>query len=103
MKFPRVFHVVMLTVLLASCSRDPSVRKQKYFLSGKGYFDQGDFRSAAIQFTNAVQIDPQFAEAHYQLARAYLNQKQWTPAFLELSRAVELQPDNYAAHADMAT
>jgi cellulose synthase operon protein C len=93
----------LLLTLVAACSRDPNVRKQKYFASGKEYFERGDFRSAAIQFSNAAQIDPQFAEAHYQLARAYLNQKQWTPAFLELGRAVELQPDNYAAHADMAT
>jgi tetratricopeptide (TPR) repeat protein len=102
-KLCRPILFILLAALLASCSRDPNVRKQKYFLSGKQYFDQGDFRSAAIQFSNAVQVDPQFAEAHYQLARAYLNQKEWTPAFLELSRTVELQPDNYAAHADMAT
>ncbi|HEX4486353.1 MAG TPA: tetratricopeptide repeat protein [Terriglobales bacterium] len=102
MKFLRPI-LFLLLALVAACSRDPNVRKQKYFASGKEYFERGDFRSAAIQFSNAAQIDPQFAEAHYQLARAYLNQKQWTPAFLELGRSVELQPDNYAAHADMAT
>jgi tetratricopeptide (TPR) repeat protein len=94
---------ILLAAMLAACSRDPNVRKQKYLTSGQQYFEQGDFRSAAIQFTNAVQIDPQFAEAHYQLARAYLNQRDWTPAFLELSRTVELQPDNYAAQADITT
>ena len=55
--------------------------KQKYLASGQQYFSQGDFRSAAIQFTNAVQIDPQFAEAHYQLARADLNQRDWDTRF----------------------
>lgn len=99
----RIFLALLPAILLASCSRDPNLRKQKYLLSGKEYFDQGDYRSAAIQFSNAVQIDPQFAEAHYQLARAYLSQKQWTPAFLELSRTLELQSDNYAAQADIAT
>ena len=102
-KYFRPLFPVLLAVLLTSCSRDPNVRKQKYFSSGKEYFEQGDYRSAAIQFSNAVQVDPQFAEAHYQLARAYLSQKEWTPAFLELNRTVELQPDNYAAHADLAT
>lgn len=55
--------------LLAGCSRDPNVRKQKYFESGTRYFEAGKYREAAIQYLNAVQVDPAYAEAHYQLAQ----------------------------------
>ena len=88
-------------LLFSSCSRDPNVRKQKYFQSGQAYFDQGKFREAAIEFFNAIQIDQGFAEAHYGLARSYLKVQQWSPAYQELARTVELQPENYAARNDL--
>jgi hypothetical protein len=42
---------------LCSCSRDPNVRKQKYLESGDRYYDKGKVREAAIQYSNALQID----------------------------------------------
>jgi len=86
----------------SSCSRDPNVRKQKYFESGQQYLGQGKYREAAIQFYNAIQLDQSFAEAHLRLAQCYLNAQQWSPAYQELSRTVELQPENYEARDDLA-
>ena len=51
-----------LAAFVTGCSRDPNVRKQKYLESGERYFAKGKYREAAIQFANAVQIDPQFAQ-----------------------------------------
>ena len=92
----------LLTALFTGCSRDPNVRKQKYFESGERYFNKGKYREAAIQYANAVQIDPRFAQAHFQLGKTYLNLHDWNHAYQELSRAVELAPDNYQAHLDLA-
>jgi len=103
------FHVVRLAIILGliatvtlGCSRDPNVRKQKYEESGQRYFDKGRYREAAIQFSNAVQVDPRFAEGHYKLALTYLKLQEWTRAYQELGRTLELQPDNYQAHIDLA-
>jgi tetratricopeptide (TPR) repeat protein len=108
----KLFTVCRLAVCLAllsavilfssACSRDPNVRKQKYFDSGQQYFAQGKYREAAIEFFNAIQIDQGFAEAHYRLAECYLKVQQWSPAYQELSRTVELQPENYEARDDLA-
>src|SRR5271166_2187451 len=69
----RVFLIgFLITALFTGCSRDPNVRKQKYLESGNRYRDQGKFREAAIQYSNAIQLDPRFVEAHYQLAETYL-------------------------------
>jgi tetratricopeptide (TPR) repeat protein len=92
----------VLAVLLTGCSRDPNVRKQKYFDSGEKYFAQRNYREAAIQFANAVQVDSRFAQAHYELSQAYLKLGDTNRAFQELNRTVELTPDNYRAHADLA-
>ena len=92
----------LLLALLTGCSRDPNVRKQKYFDSGERYFAEGKYREAAIQYANATQIDGRFAQAHYRLSQAYLKLGDMQRAFQELSRTVDLNPDNYHAHTDLA-
>jgi tetratricopeptide (TPR) repeat protein len=92
----------LITALFTGCSRDPNVRKQKYLESGDRYFGKGKYREAAIQYSNAVQVDSRFAQAHYQLGQTYLKLGDSSRAFQELSRTVELAPDNYHAHIDLA-
>ncbi len=100
---PRLLAVfLLLPVILTGCTRDPNVRKQRFLESGNRYREQGKLREAAIQYANAVQIDPRFAEAHYQLGETYLKLKDYNRAYAELSRAVDLAPDNYTAQADLA-
>ncbi len=92
----------LVTALFTGCSRDPNVRKQKYLESGDRYFEKGKYREAAIQYSNALQVNSRFAQAHYQLGQTYLKLNDGNRAFQELSRAVELAPDNYRAHIDLA-
>jgi tetratricopeptide (TPR) repeat protein len=92
----------LLAAVVTGCSRDPNVRKQKYFDSGEKYFAEGKYREAAIQYTNAIQIDSRYAQAHYQLGQTYLKMGDSNRAFQELSRTVDLAPDNYRAHTDLA-
>lgn len=87
----------VLFVCLTGCSRDPNVRKQKYLQSGQRFMDQGEYRSAVVQFSNALQVDPRFAQGHYELAHAYLKLQAWNSAYAELARTVDLQPTNYPA------
>src|SRR5439155_24867995 len=99
----RLFLVLAcLAAFLTACSRDPNVRKQKYFESGQRYSAKSKYREAIIQFRNATEVDGTFAAAHYQLAQSYIKVQDWPHAYLELSRTVELQPDHYKAHLDMA-
>jgi len=102
MKTNRLLALLLVISVCLSCSRDPQVRKQKYFESGGRYFEQGKYPEAAIQFANAIQVDEKFGSAHYQLAKCRLKLEEWNAAYSELARALELQPDNYDAHLDMA-
>ena len=86
---------------LTGCSRDPNVRKQKYFESGERYYEKAKYREAAIQYSNAIQVDPRFAKAHYHLALAYLRIGEPSRAYQEFTRTLELDPDNYDARLDL--
>lgn len=92
----------LFVALLTGCSRDPNVRKQKYFDSAEKYFAEGKYREAEIQYSNAIRIDPRFALAHFQLSQTYLKLGDSQNAFQELSRTVDLAPDNYRAQTDLA-
>jgi tetratricopeptide (TPR) repeat protein len=98
----RLQSLIFLILCFAGCSRDPNVRKQKYLESGERYFAKAEYQAASIQFRNALQEDPQFPAAHYQLARTCLKLQEWDNAFQELQRTVELEPQNYPARLDLA-
>jgi tetratricopeptide (TPR) repeat protein len=96
--------MIMLCIaaaLLAGCHTDPNVKKQKYLESGKRYSAEGKFREASIQYQNALKIDKNFADAHYELAQAYVHLNQFSQAYVELMHTVELQPTNYKARIDV--
>ncbi|HEY1901970.1 MAG TPA: tetratricopeptide repeat protein [Terracidiphilus sp.] len=98
-----VWVVILLVAagLVAGCHSDPNVRKQKYLESGKRYSTQGKYREAAIQFSNALKIDKNYPDAHYQLSQAYVHLGQYGAAYSELKRTVDLQPTNYKARIDL--
>src|SRR5579864_8093347 len=98
--FRLVLAVGLVATVFVGCSRDLNVRKQKYYESGQRYFDKGQYREAAIQYKNAIQIDSTYGNAHYGLAKAFLKLQQWNPAYQELARTLDLQPDNYPARID---
>src|SRR5258706_472033 len=59
-----------LAAFLTACSRDPNVRKQKYFESGQRFFAKAKYREAVIQFRNATEVDSGFVAAQKNYKRA---------------------------------
>jgi tetratricopeptide (TPR) repeat protein len=98
----KVLTLGLIAGLLSACSLDPNVRKQNYFQSGLHYFEKGQYSEASIEFTNAIKIDPSYADAHYQLAASLLNLQKQELAYQEFARTVELRPDDSQARIAMA-
>ena len=86
---------------LAGCS-NPNVRKDKYLKSGKDYIAHGRYEEAVVQLRNAIDVDPKFAAAHLELARAYLNLNSRREAFRELQQVLVLDPQNREAKLELA-
>ena len=82
---------------IISCSDDPAVAKLKYFESSNAYVEQGKYREAIIEYRNAVQQEPTFGEARYQLAEAYVKLNDVRGALPEYIRAADLLPDHVEA------
>src|SRR5580704_12321084 len=86
--------LILALAVLAGCSTDPNAKKVKYLNSGDRYLKKGKLQEAIIEFRNALEIDPRFAAAHYQLARAYLSSRNAEAAYRELLETVTLDPRN---------
>ncbi|MEO8735918.1 MAG: tetratricopeptide repeat protein, partial [Edaphobacter sp.] len=100
----RVLVILGLALTLGlnmGCKRDPNKLKHRYLDSGKRYEDQGKLKEASIQFSNALKIDHNFADAHYQLSKVYIKQGAMMPAYAELMRTVDLEPSNVQARIDL--
>jgi tetratricopeptide (TPR) repeat protein len=103
MKQSRHIPIAMLltvAIILSGCRANPDVRKHRYLESGKRFSAEGRYREASIQYLNALKVDQDFGDAHYQLAQAYEHMGQFKTASQELERAIDADPDNLAARVD---
>ena len=64
---------------------------------------QQKFREATIEYRNALQAQPQRAEAHYKLAQAYRLSGDLPKAYTDYAQAGDLDPSNVDAHVQAGT
>jgi tetratricopeptide (TPR) repeat protein len=60
------------------------------FEQGCGHYRTGAYRKAVACFREAIQLDPQFAEAQHNLGRATANLRRVTEAIADLVKASDL-------------
>lgn len=92
----------MIPLLMSACARNPEKAKLNYLDKGKAYMKKGAYSSAAIEFRNALKIDPKYAEAYYQLAQADMGLRDGKGAFEALSSAIEIDPNRVDARLGRA-
>jgi tetratricopeptide (TPR) repeat protein len=95
-----VVPLLILCGLLCSCAGNPQKAKAKYVANGQNYMKKKQYASAAIEFRNALKIDPRYVDAYYQLAQADLAQHDWRAAYSNLEKAIELDPNRLDARLD---
>jgi len=86
----------------AGCS-DSETAKQQYLRSGDEYAASGRMNEAIVEYRNAIQADPLFGEARWQLAQAYEKTGNTQGAFREYVRAADLLPRDAGAQVKAGT
>jgi len=98
-----LFAALALTIAVSTnCSRDPNVRKLKYYNSATQYFEKGKYSAASIELQNAIRIDPRYADAHYLLFKSDLKLGLVREGIRELLTTVEIDPHNWKAQVELA-
>jgi tetratricopeptide (TPR) repeat protein len=90
----KLFAVLPVVLMLASCNRDPKVQAQRYVDNGNKFFSKGKYKEASIMYRRALQKDARFGEAYYRWGLTDLKLAAFGDAARQFRRAVELQPDN---------
>ncbi len=99
----RYFWGTGLTVLLlAGCSVNPEKRKQSYLQAGMRLMKQERYAAAAVQFQNALKLDPRFVDALYHYSQVQVFRRDWVGAYASLQRAIELDPKRLDARVSLA-
>jgi tetratricopeptide (TPR) repeat protein len=88
--------------LMFSCHRDPVTRIQKAMERGDREFNEGKYPEAIIYYGQALQVDSNYAQAHYKLGQSQMKMGSFASAFREFARTVELDPQNWAAQLELA-
>lgn len=61
-----------LSVFLVSCAGNPQKAKVDFLQKGDAYMKQKQYSSAAIEYRNALKMDPHYGDAYYRLGKADL-------------------------------
>src|SRR5579859_4512201 len=78
--------LVILTLVIFGCSKDPQTRKLAFMASGQHFMAEGKYDEASIQFRNAVKTDPRFVEAYFDWLRPAWRCGSGTKHFRRFSR-----------------
>ena len=76
--------------------------KEQYVQRGNEFFDKNQLADATLNYRNALQKDPAYAEAYYRLGLVLSKDAKVTDALTTLEKAVDLKPDHEAARLALA-
>ena len=82
---------LLLLALLAACS-SPEDKVAGHLAKAEAYLAAEDWKKAAVEAKNAVQIQPKNAQAHFILAKLAWREAKFPEAFSQLTMAVEADP-----------
>jgi tetratricopeptide (TPR) repeat protein len=97
-KLVRALLPVSFVCVLASCRRSA----EDYLSRGNRFFASEKYADAQLNYSRAIQKNPQLGEAYYRLGLAEEKQNHSIPAYQALRKAVELLPNDADAKAAMA-
>ncbi len=90
------FLVLALVIAAAGCRSDEAALAE-HLDRAEQYREDEKHAEAIIEYRNALQIDPNHADAHYGLAQSYLQSGKIKEGFWELRETVRLDPANHQA------
>ena len=85
-----VAFALAVAIVLPGCNSSANFTEQEHIQRAKDFEDGGNLRGSVVELKNAVQKNPDSAQARFLLGQVYLKLKLGAEAEKELSRAVQL-------------
>jgi Tfp pilus assembly protein PilF len=81
---------------------DAARRRLEFYKSGMNKFAGQDFTGALVDFENALEIDPEYADVLQSVAHVYEKLEDFDAALTYAKKAVECNPDDFLAHTSLS-
>jgi len=102
MKMKRLFKLsAVLVAAFVLCCGGPEEKKMVFFTKGKSLYAKGEYVKARLEFKNAIQIDPKFADGHFMLGMVEVKTGNPKKAFGMFKKAVDLDPGHVKANIEL--
>lgn len=88
---------LLSTAILFSACSSPDEKVSEYIESAKEFLAEENYEAAHIQFSNALQINPNHVEALYHVTKIFEHEKAWPKVYRYLGKVLELQPNHVEA------
>ena len=80
-------------------ARKTNAEAKRLYKEGVKYGRGGLFRQASELFQQAIQLNPDYADAHFGLGQAYFDQGRWEEAIVSFENALRIDPKDKEARA----
>ncbi len=99
---PAIALATLAVVLLAGAGCTKKSKEARYLRKADGYFDEGKYDVAELEYTNVLQLGTENPSAIGRLGSIYLDEGRPQKAFAFLSEAIRLDPANLEARKKLA-
>ena len=76
--------------------------KEELFGKGLGAYGKGNLDEAIAAFDEALQLDPDYADAYFALANSYNKKGNLDKAIAAIRKAIELNPQEALYHTELS-
>ena len=100
-KLIKIICITLTGTVLVACATSDEKKKAAYD-NGQAYYEKAEYNSAVLEFKNAIQIDPVFADAYFMLGMVEYKQQHFKEAYANFIRVSELDPDHLENNLELA-
>ncbi len=86
--------IIILCIIFWCISQGISQEAQTYYENGYQYFSQENYQKAEENYQKAIEIDPNFENAHYWLGKVYRQTGQYEKAIPQWIEVLRINPRN---------
>ncbi len=89
-----------LFLIFSSNIYSQALTAEEYVDSGNAKSDLKDYRGAIADYTKAIEINPNFADAYYNRGLAKADLKDYRGAIADYTKAIEIDPNDAKAYVN---
>src|SRR5208282_2186053 len=93
--------LISCTLFCIACHEDPHVLAEKHYAKAQEFLQEKKTDAALIELERAVQLSPEMAKAHHDLAKVYLQLGNGQDSARQFLLAIRYNPEDHEAYTTL--